>query len=159
MSYSIRKTNLEAQTILVKRRQIKPAEIAQAFGEMFQQVFLYAQQNGIVLAGAPFAQYLTMRGEEWTIEAGFPVAGDAGAPGEIKMGDIRTDALPGGPAAITVHSGPYDKLREAHQAVDDWLKAEGIEAAGPPRESYITDPGSHPDPQDWKTEVIVPLSS
>jgi AraC family transcriptional regulator len=154
MSYSIRKTNLEAQTVLVKRKQIKPAEIAQVLGEMFQQVFLYAQQSGIVVAGAPFVQYLTMGREEWTIEAGFPVAGDANASGEIK-----TETLPGGPAAVTIHSGPYDKLREAHQAIHDWLTAEGLEGGGPPRESYITDPGAHPDPQDWKTEVIVPLSS
>lgn len=154
MTYTIHKTNLEPQPALVARRHIKPTEIAPALGEMFQQVAVYLQQHGIAPAGAPFAQYVTMGRDQWTIEAGFPVAAHAAAEGAVSSA-----TLPGGPAAVTVHSGPYDQLPHAHIAVNEWLKAEALQPSGPPRESYITDPGALPNPQDWKTEVIFPLKS
>jgi AraC family transcriptional regulator len=146
MTYSIVKKTLAPRPVLVKRRLIQPSEIAQALAEMFPQVFEEAQRNGVALAGPPFARYLEMGRGMWTIEAGMPVAG------------MSADTLPGGPVAMTTHAGPYDKLPEAHAAMRQWMAAEGLAAAGPPWESYVTDPADYPDPKDWKTEVFVPLA-
>ena len=33
---------------------------------------------------------------------------------------------------------------------------QGLEPSGGPWESYLTDPGSTPDPADWRTEVCLP---
>jgi effector-binding domain-containing protein len=38
-----------------------------------------------------------------------------------------------------------------------WIEAEGLRPGDAPWESYITDPGSVPDPKDWKTELFWPL--
>ncbi len=146
MTYSIVKKTLAPQPVLVRRRQIQPPEIAQALAEMFPQVFEEAQRNGIAQAGPPFARYLEMGRGMWTVEAGLPVAG------------ASADTLPGGPAAMTTHAGPYEKLPEAHAAVQQWMAAEGLAAGGPPWESYVTDPADYPDPKDWKTEVFIPLA-
>lgn len=156
MTYSISKTTLSPQPVLMMRREIKPAEIAQALGEMFQHVAAYAQRNGVALAGAPFARYLECLPERWTIEAGFPVAAAAKPSADDT---VFLETLPGGLAATTIHTGPYDKLTQAHSAVLAWVKAEGLAIGGPARESYITDPANYPDPKDWKTEVYLPLSS
>lgn len=155
MAYSVTKKMLAPQPALAVRRTIKPDGIAKALSEMFPQVAAYAQQNGIAMAGAPYARYLSMKGEdEWVIEAGFPIAAAAaGSDG------VTAETLPGGPAAFTLHAGPYDRLRDAHSAIHEWIEELKIEAAGPPWESYVTDPGQHPDPKDWKTEVYVPLKS
>ena len=154
MEYSITKKTLTAQPALAVRRTIIPDGIAKALSEMFPQVAVYAQQNGIAMAGAPYARYLSMKGTEWVIEAGFPVAAPAAGSGEV-----TAETLPGGPAAFTLHSGPYDKLRDAHSAIHDWIEEQKVEPAGAPWESYITDPSQHPDPKDWKTEVYVPLKA
>jgi effector-binding domain-containing protein len=37
------------------------------------------------------------------------------------------------------------------------MATEGFTPAGPPWESYITDPAEHPDPKDWQTEVLWPI--
>ena len=66
--------------------------------------------------------------------------------------------LPGGPVALGVHAGPYDQLPETNAAIENWIEANGFRVAGPPWESYITDPGEHPDPADWRTEVYWPLA-
>jgi len=153
MSYSIEKKQLFPQPVLVVKRRVKPSELAAALGEMFGRVFLHAQQTGAALAGAPFARYLECPPGLWTIEAGFPVV----QPGQ-PAGDIAASTLPGGPAAVTTHAGPYDKLSEAHAAIQQWMEAHGLAESGAPWESYITDPANFPDPKDWKTEVFFPLA-
>ena len=58
-----------------------------------------------------------------------------------------------------MHTGPYDGLGEAHAAVEQFLAEEKLQKAGAPREIYVTDPGEVPDPKDWKTQVIWPVTS
>lgn len=155
-AHSIATVDLSPQPILVMRRQIKPSEIAQALGEMFQHVAVYAHRNGIAIAGAPLARYLECLREQWTIEAGFPVTAVAVPDSES---GVFLETLPGGLAATTTHIGPYDKLMETHSAVERWVRAQGFSIRGAVWESYVTDPGQHPDPKDWKTEIFLPLSS
>lgn len=134
---------------------MKPAEIAATLGEVLGHVFQQAQSNGMALAGQPFTRYFDWGPGLLTIEAGMPVAAHAGGS---PAGDVRAETLPGGLAATTMHIGAYDKLNEAHAAVQQWIEAEGLNAAGAPWEVYVTDPADFPDPKDWKTEIFWPLA-
>ena len=51
-----------------------------------------------------------------------------------------------------------EQFVEAHAAIQQWIEAQGLLAAGPPWETYTTDPADYPDPQDWKTDVFWPLA-
>ncbi len=155
MSYSITKKEIALQPVLMVRRRVKPSEVAAVLGDVLGHVFLHAQRNGIALAGQPLTRYLEWGPGLWTIEAGMPVTAHTGATPD---GDVRADSLPGGSVATTTHAGAYDKLTEAHAAVQQWIEAEGLTAAGAPWECYITDPADYPDPKDWKTEIFWPLA-
>jgi hypothetical protein len=50
--------------------------------------------------------------------------------------------------------GGNEKLVEAHAAIQQWIAAQGLRAAGAPWEIYTTYPADYPDPQDWKTDVF-----
>jgi AraC family transcriptional regulator len=154
MAYSITKKTISPQPVLLVRRRVKPSEIATVLAEVLGNVFLHAQRNGMALAGQPLTRYLEWGPGLWTIEAGMPVTAHTGAGSE---GDVRADTLPGGLVATTTHAGAYDKLSEAHAAVQQWIEAEGLKAAGAPWEVYVTDPADYPDPKDWKTEIFWPL--
>jgi AraC family transcriptional regulator len=155
MPYSITKKKIAAQPVLVVRRRVKPSEIAATLAEVLGHVFLHAQRDGIALAGQPLTRYLEWGPGLLTIEAGFPVAAHPiDAP---SAADVRADTLPGGFVATATHAGSYDKLADAHAAIQQWIEAEGLTAAGAPWECYVTDPADYPDPQDWKTEVFWPL--
>jgi effector-binding domain-containing protein len=101
-----------------------------------------------------------------TIEAGLPVVASGNNSNDSKSAshdaaggsEIVADCLSGGPVATVTHSGPYEKLPEAHAAIQQWIEAQGLLAAGPPWEIYTTDPADYPDPQDWKTDVFWPLA-
>lgn len=157
MMYAIAKKDLAPQPVLVVRRRIKPADVAKTLAEVFGAVFLYAQQNGIALAGQPFTRYIVWGPGLWTIEAGLPVAAlTAGA--QPAGSEVRADTLPGGPAATTTHTGAYDGLSGAHAAVQRWIEGQGFAEAGAPWEVYVTDPADYPDPKDWKTDIFWPLA-
>ncbi len=151
MAYSITKQELAPQPVLIIRRRVKRSEIAAAIGEALPHIFLYAQQNGIALAGLPFTRYVEMGPGLVTMEPGMRVSGSAGSG----QGEVVGDTLPGGPVATTTHTGPYDKLPDAYAAIEQWIEAQGLAAAGAPWESYVTDPTDYPDPKDWKTEVFL----
>jgi AraC family transcriptional regulator len=156
MTYAIAKKELTPQPVLVVRRRIKPADLAGTLAEVLGAIFLHAQQNAMALAGQPFTRYVEWGPGMWTIEAGLPVATHSkDAPGE---GEVRADTLPGGPAAVTTHTGAYDGLGAAHAAVEQWIEAQGLKAAGAPWEVYVTDPADFPDPKDWKTDLFWPLA-
>lgn len=157
MTYSITKTQITPQPVLVVRRRIKPLEVAATLAEVLGQVFQYAQQNGIALAGQPFTRYIEWGPGVWTIEAGLPVT--VHAPTTSATGDVRSDVLPGGFVATTTHTGPYEKLNEAHAAVQQSIEAEGLRPAGAPWEVYTTDPADFPDPNDWKTDIFWPVEA
>jgi effector-binding domain-containing protein len=66
-------------------------------------------------------------------------------------GEVYATETPGGEAAIAVHRGPYDRMSEAHDAIGNWMAANGRESAGHSWEIY-GDPT--PDPADTETTVV-----
>jgi AraC-like DNA-binding protein/effector-binding domain-containing protein len=156
MTYSITKSHLSLQPVLVARRRVGRSEIAATIGEVLPKIFLYAQKNGIALTGLPFTRYVDVGPGLLTIEPGMRIA--AGDDLNSIDPEIVSDTLPEGPAATTTHIGPYEKLSDAYAALQQWMEAEGLVAAGAPWECYVTDPAEYPDPKDWKTEVFWPLA-
>jgi AraC family transcriptional regulator len=153
MTYDIVQKKLTEQTVLYRARRCAHGDIAKALTEILPSVFRYATERGIAMMGPPITRYTSWGPAMVTIEAGLPVA--PGAEGE---GDIAVGTLPGGVAAVTVHTGPYDGLADAHAAVERWIDDNGLEPAGGPWEVYLTDPGEVPSPAEWKTEIVWPLA-
>jgi AraC family transcriptional regulator len=154
MSLTIVVKDLPAVHALVMRRRVSPDEIAPTLAECLPTVFAYAQQHGLAMTGPPFARYPDVGMGSLVIEGGVSIAG----PPEKDPGNgIEVLTIPAGRAAVAVHRGPYDRLTETHQAIETWMRAENLSAAGPPWETYLTDPGDRPDPETWETEVVHPV--
>jgi effector-binding domain-containing protein len=60
-------------------------------------------------------------------------------------------------AACVLHKGPYSTLPQAYAAVYKWIEDNDYLAAASPRESYIDGIWNKSDPQDWLTELQVPV--
>lgn len=61
-------------------------------------------------------------------------------------------------AACVFHKGPYSTLRETYNKLFQWIESEGYQAADNPRESYIDGIWNKEDPEEWLTEVQVPVT-
>lgn len=150
---SIERRELPAQPILFIRKQVAPSEIPDVLGQCIGTVFGHCQKGGHAVAGQPFTRYPSAGPGLMTLEAGFPLAAPAPGDGEIEAGFLQS-----GPAAVAVHAGPYDQLKETYAAAERWIKDQGLRPGGPPWEVYVTDPGAYPDPKDWRTEVYWPVA-
>ena len=160
VEYTVSRREITAQPVLVVRRRVRRAEIAATIAQELPRVFLHAQQRGIAISGYPITRYLETSVGLVTLETGMRVTARGGewTAGEGE-GDVLAETLPGGPVAVTIHTGPYDQLQAAYAALEEWIAANGFHSAGAPWEAYLNDPADHPNPQDWKTEVFWPIGN
>jgi len=161
MPYDIVKKDLDAQPVLVTRRRVKRSEVGRAIGEALPHIFMYAQQHGIALAGHPLTRYVEVGAGLLTIEPAMRIVSarrTAVSAAGAQESTVIEDVLPAGPAATTIHKGPYESLSEAYAALETWMESNELRPAAPPWEDYITDPAEFPDPKDWKTEVCWPVA-
>ncbi len=149
---SITQKDLAPMPFLFVRRQASQSELSATLGECFGAVFAHCMKNGLEMAGFPLARYPVV-GPLLTVEAGVPLK----APAQPE-GDMEYTVLPGGPAVFAVHGGAYDQLGETHAAILRWMQEKKLRAAGPHWEWYVTDPGSLPNPADWRTQIYYPLA-
>jgi AraC family transcriptional regulator len=153
MPYSVTQQELAPQPVLLVRRRVRRTDIAKTLAEQLGRIFQHVQSGGGALAGQPFTRYLEWGPGVLTLEVGLPIA----AHWKQASGDIRADTLPGGPAATTTHVGAYERLHEAHAAVQLWMEEKNLRGAGAPWEVYVSDPAEVPDPANWRTAIFWPL--
>lgn len=152
MAYQVTVWELDDQPVLGIREWVPVEGISSAIGEFLPEVWKHIESEGKTPAGPPFTRYHAIEESRVLLEAGLPVPEEMQGRGRIEAG-----VLPGGEAVATDHFGPYEDLPAAGEALDTWIEQHDREAAGPCWEVYWTDPGSEPDPQKWRTEVLRPL--
>jgi AraC family transcriptional regulator len=138
------------------RQRISRDEIAATLATMLPALFAHAQRHGLAITGPPFARYPEIGMGSLVIEGGVPLAAPAPAP-DVPDAGIEALTIPAGQVAVTIHRGPYDSLPQTYQAVEAWIRDQGRSVNGPPWETYLTDPGEHPDPETWETEIVQPI--
>jgi len=123
---------LEVQPMLSIRTTITAKELGEKMGEKFEALRGYLQKLGVKPAGPPFVRYHTFDWEgEADFEMGVPVGERVEGEGWIASGE-----LPAGPAVSTIHTGPHEKLGEAYERINGWMRENGREAASPLWEVY-----------------------
>ena len=155
VAYEFETRQLPTTPVLYQARRVATDEVSAALAECLPAVFGYVVEQGLAMAGPPYVRYVDTSPAFVSIEGGIPLMNPP-APPPSDLGIIAGE-LPGGPALVTVHGGPYDTLGEAHVALDRHMAEQAMTPAGAPWEVYITDPGDVPDPADWVTEVLWPI--
>lgn len=144
---------LEAQQTAVVRRVMSLSE-ANRIPEWMMQTLEAVRSSGQEPAGMPFVRSFSMDVEAMDIEVGWPLAEQFAGDGEVSA-----STLPGGPAAVASCFGPYEEIGAAYEAIRTWCAKHGRESAGPPWESYFTDPAEEPDPAEWRTDIHFPVEA
>jgi effector-binding domain-containing protein len=135
------------QPYLGKKLRAALSEVGPAVQAGYSALYERLAEAGNQPAGPPFLIAQIPSGGFLDVEIGAPCtrlpdAGDG----------FESGTLPGGRVAATVHRGPYDLLGHVYPRLAEWISAQGLTMAGPPREVYLTPPGEEP-----VTEVIWPV--
>jgi DNA-binding transcriptional MerR regulator len=85
-------------------------------------------------------------------EVCFPVA----RPLPVRPG-LECRELPAALAASLTFTGPYDIIWNAHAELAAWVADHGYVPTGPLRETGIVEADDTDDPQEWVTELSVPV--
>lgn len=144
----------EPQHAAAVRGELPVEELPSFFGDAFTKVMTAVAAAGGQIVGPPFGYYPAMPGAVVVVEAGFPTS----APVEAS-GDVHGLVLPGGPAAVVVHVGPFDALEQTYAELMAWMADRGHRPAVGMWESYLSDPEAEPDPSTWRTEIVWPLAT
>lgn len=153
-TYQIERRELSAQVTAVVRATLAVREIKPFIGRVVGAVADALARQGISPTGPPFARYHRAGHGVFDVEAGLP-AGDRVAP----TGEVVASVLPGGPAAAMIYVGPYDEMEDAYRSLAKWIADNGAISTGDPWEVYLTNPAEEPDPQRWRTEIVMPYTT
>ena len=157
MTYEMTTKTIEETVFCYATQQTDQAEIAKTLEEIFMPLFQHCIEKGLPLAGPPSTRYPSFGPGLLTLEAGMPLSGTLEELASADTGDYKLGVLQADLAVSTIHTGRYEELGEAYAALQRWMQANNKESAGAPWETYLTDPGEVPNPEEWRTEVIHPI--
>jgi effector-binding domain-containing protein len=151
--YHVQLETREVQPTAVISTELPAAEVGPWLARAYRILAGVIAAHGTSRAGPPFARYHQLAAGRFAVEAGFPVV-TAIEPDA----DVRPSYLPGGPAAVTIHTGRYEAMGLAYAALGSWISDHGGKPEGDAWEVYLSDPVRQPDPASWRTEIVQPYS-
>jgi len=155
MPYEVSVRELPAQPVAATRATTDLKGISTVVSDGVHAVLAELGRRGIEPAGplqvVYHADQVLDEDTVAPIEICFPVAAPLEAAGEVYGTELA-----GGPAAVTVHRGPYAEIAPAYHTVSGWIADHGHELAGGPREVYLNDPREVAE-ADLLTEVQWPI--
>jgi effector-binding domain-containing protein len=155
MPYEVTVKQLPAQPVAATRATTTLREITAAIGRGMAAVEAELERQGIEPAGPPLVVYHAEQVLDTDTSAPIEICWPVAARFE-GTGEVYGTELAAGPAAVTVHRGPYAEIGPAYHTVSGWIADHGHELAGGPREVYLNDPAKVSE-ADLLTEVQWPI--
>jgi effector-binding domain-containing protein len=135
----------------------KQSEIGNKMGPMLGKVVAFMEQNKISKAGMPFTIY-----NEWD-EANGTVIFSTSIPVNERIivteGDVLCGYMAPLAAVKAVLLGNYTNLPEAYKQAKSYVAENNliVDSSKKMFEVYANDPGTIPNPAQWRTEVYIPV--
>lgn len=146
--YEINTADLSPRTYVMKRETIKWSEMQPFYAEHLKSIMTAVQAQSLEMAGAPSGVYFGWDevNQQTDMGAAIPVTGEAEVAGYESV-------LIQGKALHIAYYGDYEGLEKPHMAMDEYLKAHGMEPSEIVVEEYVTDPMQESDTTKWLTNI------
>jgi hypothetical protein len=144
---------VNSRKLAAVRRRVKIGGVGAVWRPALDQVWAFLRtQPGLRTDGHNVFLYHHPERPELEMDADFGVEVTRGfAP----VGEVYATETPAGMAAVAVHVGPYEQMKETHDAIQVWREANGRTFAGTSWEIY-GDPSD--DPSKLETTIAYLLA-
>ena len=116
------------------RRKVQIGQVASVWRPALDHVWKFLRQNpGLRADGHNIFLYHHPKSGESTMVVDFGV--QVTRP-FAKSGEVLSTETPAGKVASVMHVGPYERMGEAHQAIQTWATANNMKFAGKSWEIY-----------------------
>lgn len=144
----IEETILSPMTVLyivdsVSASEDMSATMGKAYGEIFSVI---GRQQ--LIPGRVMSVYHSMQ-----LPFVFDVAVEVNKIPDQLNGRVQSKIIEGGKAVVVHMQGPYEKLIIAYRELDEWIKKNNKQIAGPPIEVYQNSPATVTDKNELLTDI------
>ncbi len=153
MGHEVKVGRREAALVVSKRFPVRLSEIGGAIGAAFGEVYGQLGAQGVASEQPPFVIYHGM--PEGDAPFDVEVCAMVDRPVEAPAG-WELQELPAGLFATLMHVGPYDTVGSTYDTLTEWIGAHDLAVSGPPREVYLSEPGT--PPEETRTIVEFPVT-
>lgn len=133
-----------------------PAEIMKFMSESFNTIMNFLEKNKIGQMGPRASFYFSFDEEKKLLEVmpALPVPFETRVklPDEMEYYETKE-----GKNLMVIHTGAYDNLPQAWNALEQYVKKKNLTMNGAPYEIFLTDPLVEKDTSSWQTQVIFPI--
>lgn len=129
-------------------------EIQWVMGPGIEELYAEIQAQGLHPTGPWFSHYHRITPELFEFEISVPVDALISPAGRVKASELAAATV-----LRTLYRGPYEGLAQAWGEFRQWASEHGHSAAEHLWEVYLSGPDSSSNPQDWCTELNMPLVS
>lgn len=149
MSYQVQTKDVPAQQVICVTRDSYINDLQAHLDGGIKTLTVYAQTQGVQIAGLPMAMYHGAVGEEQhaQVEICLPVTGAIPATIEIAVKELPSAQL--AYTVTTVRQSIFPGVRKAYEAIEDWITSEGYTVADRAREIYL----------NFNTSIFSPTAS
>jgi len=154
--YVVDTVDIPAKTYAGKRSMVKWDKISAYFASVLPMTSQAVGKAGLKIDGNPSGLFYKwdVAGKQTDMLAGFPISSTSDT---VKVNGCTTVTVAGGKALMIAYSGSYDKSGDAHDAMNDMMKAHNLELRDAVIEEYVTGPMQEPDTAKWLTNIYYPI--
>ena len=141
MALEVSVRSADPQPIISITRNVKVEQLGTHIGDSLKRLFALVEEQGGMMAGPPLGIYHgpVNHDADGPIEVCLPVQGRILASGDIAMRELAGGKI----ASVMLHGDQceFPEILKGYDAVYDWIRQNGYEAAESPREIWHSEPG------------------
>lgn len=154
-SIDVQVVDLPIRHFIGLRQTVGMEGLGDVFAQNTPKVFEAVNKAGMEMAGMPCGLYFT-----WDEAAGMTDCAQVIPVKEAQtINGFESMSIPQTRALLVEYYGSYEGVAAAHQALDKYMKKEGVQMIEPAIEEYVTDPMAESDTSKWLTRVYYPIAS